>query len=95
MVTPTSGYHFEEALYDTATLYVPTGTKGLYQGDPYWGQFKNIVEFSVTDIESVIDRIDNSAIDRIYTLDGAAQRSVRDGLQILRMNDGKTKKVIR
>ena len=95
VVTPTSGYHFEEALYDTATLYVPTGTKGLYQGDPYWGQFKNIVEFSVTDIESVIDRIDNSAIDRIYTLDGAAQRSVRDGLQILRMNDGKTKKVIR
>ena len=95
VVTPTSGYHFEEALYDTATLYVPTGTKGLYQGDPYWGQFKNIVEFSVTDIESVIDRIDNSAIDRIYTLDGAAQRSVRDGLQILRMNDGKTKKIIR
>ena len=95
VVTPTSGDHFEEALYDTATLYVPTGTKGLYQGDPYWGQFKNIVEFSVTDIESVIDRIDNSAIDRIYTLDGAAQRSVRDGLQILRMNDGKTKKVIR
>ena len=95
VVTPTSGYHFDEALYDTATLYVPTGTKGLYQGDPYWGQFKNIVEFSVTDIESVIDRIDNSAIDRIYTLDGAAQRSVRDGLQILRMNDGKTKKVIR
>lgn len=95
VVTPTSGYHFEEALYDTATLYVPTGTKGLYQGDPYWGQFKNIEEFSVTDIESVIDRIDNSAIDRIYTLDGAAQRSVRDGLQILRMNDGKTKKVIR
>lgn len=95
VVTPTSGYHFEEALYDTATLYVPTGTKGLYQGDPYWGQFKNIEEFSVTDIESVIDRIDNSAIDRIYTLDGAAQRSVRDGLQILRMNDGKTKKIIR
>ena len=95
VVTPTSGDHFEEALYDTATLYVPTGTKGLYQGDPYWGQFKNIVEFSVTDIESVIDRIDNSAIDRIYTLDGAAQRSVRDGLQILRMNDGKTKKIIR
>ena len=95
VVTPTSGDHFDEALYDTATLYVPTGTKGLYQGDPYWGQFKNIVEFSVTDIESVIDRIDNSAIDRIYTLDGAAQRSVRDGLQILRMNDGKTKKVIR
>lgn len=95
VVTPTSGYHFDEALYDTATLYVPTGTKGLYQGDPYWGQFKNIVEFSVTDIESVIDHIDNSAIDRIYTLDGAAQRSVRDGLQILRMNDGKTKKVIR
>lgn len=95
VVTPTSGDHFEEALYDTATLYVPTGTKGLYQGDPYWGQFKNIVEFSVTDIESVIDHTDNSAIDRIYTLDGAAQRSVRDGLQILRMNDGKTKKIIR
>ena len=74
---------------------MPTGTKGLYQGDPYWGQFKNIVEFSVTDIESVIDHTDNSAIDRIYNLDGAAQGSVRNGLQILRMNNGKTMKVIR
>lgn len=95
VVTPNSGYQFEEALYDTATLYVPTGTKGLYQGDPYWGQFKNIVEFSVTDIESVIDHTDNSAIDRIYNLDGAAQGSVSNGLQILRMNNGKTMKVIR
>lgn len=33
-----------EQLFDTCTLYVPSGCKSLYRNHRVWGQFKNIVE---------------------------------------------------
>ncbi|MGM9734406.1 MAG: leucine-rich repeat domain-containing protein, partial [Prevotella sp.] len=66
VVTP-GAMPFEEALFDTATLYVPAGTKGLYEGDPYWGQFKNIVEYQPTGIEGVNTNGSHS-IESIYDL---------------------------
>lgn len=32
-------------IFETATLYVPTGTKQTYELDPFWGKFMNIAEF--------------------------------------------------
>ena len=68
VVTP-GQMSFEEALFDTATLYVPAGTKGLYEGDPYWRQFKNIVEYQLTGIDKT-NINDSDSVDCIYDLNG-------------------------
>lgn len=41
--------------YQKATLYVPHGTKSLYQNTFEWRNFSNIVEIETTDISSVQD----------------------------------------
>jgi len=50
--TPLSG---QNDIFDhtpIVTLYVPTGTKSLYQADPVWGTFVNIVERTVVPDET-------------------------------------------
>ena len=44
---------FAASIYNTATLYVPAGSKTAYQNDPVWGKFTNIVESPVTSIETI------------------------------------------
>ena len=39
-------------IYSTATLYVPTGTKALYQSKTGWGNFKNIEEIEIVGIDT-------------------------------------------
>ena len=82
---------FAEALYDNATLYVPAGTKELYEGDPYWSQFRNIVEFTSTDIKETADP--HNSIKHIYGTDGAPRHNVGRGVNILMMKNGETRKV--
>ena len=38
----------EKSLFSTATLYVPLGTKSLYEASGTWSQFPNIIEDDVT-----------------------------------------------
>lgn len=52
-----SCYIFEdEQLYDSVTLYVPTGSKKEYQYAEHWKKFANIVEFDITGINEITDR---------------------------------------
>ena len=47
----TSTYnHFYNVNRNTCTLYVPKGTKSLYQAAMIWKNFTNIVEFNTSDI---------------------------------------------
>ena len=42
-------------IFNTCELYVPKGAYSSYRSDPYWGQFKNIIEqvtTSISDIEA-------------------------------------------
>ncbi|MBO4315207.1 MAG: hypothetical protein J5867_04490, partial [Prevotella sp.] len=68
METPATvgSYSFSYRVYDNATLYVPIGTKSIYEAADSWKNFKNIVEsgdvngdgsVSVTDVVSVINYI--------------------------------------
>lgn len=59
----------------TATLYVPTGTKALYEADVYWGNFANIVEMEfgddeITGIEPVVADYYTGGADVIYDFQG-------------------------
>ena len=62
----------------TATLYVPFGTKALYEATDGWSQFQNIVEMEPVDIEplengDVIDFgdfVDESGVEVLPALDG-------------------------
>ena len=92
VVTP-GKMSFEEALFDTATLYVPAGTKGLYEGDPYWCQFKNIVEYQLTGIDKT-NINDSDSVDSIYDLSGRKSYKASKGVNILRMKSGETRKTL-
>ena len=41
---------FEDYHYENCTLYVPLGTKEIYQQVPVWGSFRHIEEFDATTI---------------------------------------------
>lgn len=91
VVTPTTE-PFESEIFETATLYVPAGTKNAYELDSYWGRFRNIAEDSLTDISSV--KTDTHApAELIYGIDGKRRYTLHHGLNIVRSN-GKAKKVI-
>ena len=58
------------SIFTPATLYVPEGTKSLYEATYPWNQFKNIVELGESNgIQSPIDH-PTLTIDGYYTPDG-------------------------
>ena len=83
---------FEDEYYDKVTLYVPTGTKRAYELDAYWGRFRNIAEYSLTDIDNVKTDT-NAPAEQIYGIDGKHRDTLHHGLNIVRSN-GKAKKVM-
>lgn len=91
VVTPTTE-PFESKIFETATLYVPAGTKNAYELDTYWGRFKNITEYTTTGISSV-KTDSNAPAEQIYGIDGKRRDILHHGLNIVRSN-GKAKKVI-
>lgn len=90
VVTPTA-LPFYDDQFDTTTLYVPTGTKALYASDPYWGQFKTIEEYSLTDVNKIVG---DGSVERIYGIDGAARRELRRGVNVVVRKNGQTVKVV-
>ena len=81
-------------LFSTATLYVPFGTKSTYEATYAWNQFQNIVEMEdiSTDIRSTCNKLTEQT--EIYNLQGHRLDSPKKGLNIIRMSDGTTKKIV-
>lgn len=75
--TPIEAKDFKDAVYNNATLYVPTGSLTLYQAADVWGNFKNIKEFVPSGIE-------NSTIEDgeapIYNMHGVRVNGTRSTL---------------
>lgn len=73
---------FANAVYESATLYIPAGSNAFYFGDTYgWGKFKNIV------IEG--ENIENSlAVGETFTADGITY-CVTAPLEVM-VGDGET-----
>jgi len=80
-------------VFTTATLYVPTGTKAKYQNTYAWNQFTNIVEGIENAVKSV--ETDAQAEETVrYNVGGQRISSPQKGLNIVKMSDGTTRKVM-
>ncbi|MDY6229462.1 MAG: leucine-rich repeat domain-containing protein [Prevotella sp.] len=83
-------YVFEFA---PATLYVPTGTKAKYESTPAWNKFANIVEGTENAVKSVETGVKAEETER-YNVSGQRISSPQKGLNMVRMSDGTTRKVM-
>lgn len=78
---------------EKATLIVPIGSKVAYENSLYWSDFKEIMEDNFnTGLNLIFDDIINA--NQIYTIGGNPRHNSKKGVIIIRMKDGKTKKVI-
>ena len=82
--------HFE---FTTATLYVPAGTKAKYESTPAWNKFKNIVEGIENAVKSVETDAKAEETER-YNVSGQRISSPQKGLNIVKMSDGTTRKIM-
>lgn len=79
----------------SATLYVPKGTKSKYLKVAAWNKFKKIEEFD--EVPTSIDNARNEvfAIESDwYSISGQSLNNPKRGINIVRMTDGTTRKVI-
>lgn len=69
---------FSEGVYMFSTLYVPKGTKMLYQNADGWKKFSNIEEFEdATDILPITNNIRNEQNTEFYDLNGIKHYSTK------------------
>ena len=82
------------SVYDTATLYVPKQSIDAYKTTDPWSNFVNVVALEATGIEGT--PTDNAPrVDAVYDIDGRRTDSMKRGLNIVRMSDGTTRKVMK
>ena len=82
------------SVYNTATLYVPKQSIDAYKTTDPWSNFVNVVALEVTGIEG--KPTDNAPrVDAVYDIDGRRTDSMKRGLNIVRMSDGTTRKVMK
>ena len=83
----------KDIIYLAATLNVPKGSKNLYSNVKGWKKFANIEEFDVTNIAAQYRSKDARIVD-VYKLNGQRSDDVHRGVNIVRMSDGTTRKVV-
>ena len=76
------------------TLHVPASSLEAYKATEPWSDFGTIV--ALTDEEVGVKTIDNAQliINNVYDLSGRQQRKMQKGINIIRMSNGTTKKVL-
>lgn len=88
------GKPFEEYTQSQCTLYVPEGSMYNYKYWKEWNAFNHIVEFSPTGIDGVHSATERREVER-YDTSGRRLTSPTKGLNIVRFNDGTTRKVMK
>ena len=91
--TAMEGDFFEWAPIEQATLYVPEASLASYKTTCPWSEFGTILPISGTGIESIT--VSEPTIEAIYNIEGKRMNSMSRGLNILRMSDGTTRKVLK
>ncbi len=80
---------------DEVELYVPQGSKPLYQNADYWKYFSNIFERQTTDINNTSNRPLTPTTEALYDLQGhrVAPENAPHGIYIRRDRNGNTSKI--
>ena len=85
---------FFDTPLNQATLYVPDDSMGSYLETFPWNYFHTIRPISLLGVEKIATDKE-ATIDAIYNLEGKRIKGTQRGLNIIRMSDGTTKKVIK
>ena len=88
---------FVDSNYKNATLHVPAASVEAYKNAEQWKDFGTIIALTDEDPKPTgIQSINNNVITgkRYYSLDGKQTTTPQRGLNIIKMSDGTTKKVI-
>lgn len=83
---------FDDKTVANATLYVPDGTIPLYQSLSGWDQFENIKEISELTMDMKSSK--NISPISVYSPNGIKLKSSGNGVNIIRLDNGETKKVV-
>lgn len=83
---------FSSDTFENAILYVPAGTIDKYKAKNGWKSFAHIKEGSPAGIKA--SEIKGSNELKRYDLSGRAVKQSSRGINIIRMDDGTTKKVL-
>ncbi len=84
---------FSTNTFMNADLFVPVGTINKYKATQGWKDFVWITEGIPTGIEGVKTDLESTEDSR-YTIDGKKLSEPQHGLNIIKMSDGTTKKVV-
>ena len=84
---------FSNNTFMNADLFVPVGTIDKYKATQGWKDFVWITEGIPSGVEGVKTDDDKTEVSR-YTLDGMILSEPRKGINIIKMSDGTSKKVI-
>ena len=82
---------FSQEIYTDVTLYVPLGTKSLYEAAPVWGNFFSIEEFDASNITEIF--VDSHDDCQYFDLNGRASDG-SNGIIIKVDKSGRAKKYI-
>ena len=80
-----------DIIYLAATLNVPIGRKNVYSNVKGWSKFANIQETEFTGVETIKQK---STPTSYYSVSGEKLNNVHHGVNIIRMSDGTTRKVV-
>ncbi len=78
----------------SVTLKIPHGTTDAYAAAIGWCDFFNIEEDDFASAINTVEIEDNAKPESIYSLDGRKLPALQKGMNIVRMSNGKTKKVL-
>ena len=94
IATPIDGNFFSETPIDQATLYVLEASLDAYKTTNPWSGFGKILPITSTGINYNTANKEVT-IDAVYDLDGKRSNGTSRGLNIIRMSDGTTRKVMK
>lgn len=86
---------FDNNTYNTAKLIVPNGSKTAYESAEGWKNFKNIEEMNPSAIHNAKTTEDDVRIMVIYDSNGNRISDLHRGVNIIKYNNGETKKVLK
>ena len=85
---------FSNTPINEATLYVPEASLNSYKTTSPWSGFGTILAIKSSGIET--NTVGTSAtVDAIYNLEGKRNGGIKSGMNILRMSNGTTRKIMK